>query len=38
MGAAHLADPPVRIHENLVENEEEQYRIIREEGDEIPWD
>ena len=32
------AEKFVKIIESLVENEEELYRIVREEGDEIAWD
>ena len=32
------AEKFVQIITNLVENEEELYRIVREEGDEIEWD
>ena len=32
------AEKFIQIITNLVENEEELYRIVREEGDEIEWD
>ena len=32
------AEQFVKIIESLIENEEELYRIVREEGDEIAWD
>ena len=32
------AEKFVKIICNLIENEEELYRIVRDEGDEIEWD